>query len=360
MKACLVLEDGSFYQGQSFGARGERVGEIVFNTSMTGYQEILTDPSYWGQFVVMTYPLIGNYGVNEEDVESAKVWLQGFVVKECCKQPSSWRSKTSLPDYLTHAGVPGIEGVDTREIVRKIRARGAMRAALSTECDDKDALLAKARAWEGLDGVDSVRHVTPGAMEGWAKAKGGPKVVVLDCGTKFNIFRHLADRGCSVLKVPAATPADDILALKPDGVLLSNGPGDPAGVEYVPKTIRGLLGKTPLFGICLGHQMLGLALGGKTYKLRFGHHGANHPVRCLATGSVEITTQNHNYCVDVKSLGKAVELTHVNLYDGTEEGMRVKGVPAFSVQYHPEAGAGPHDAAYLFDEFVAMMGEGGA
>lgn len=360
MKAYLALEDGSFYVGRSFGAPGDRVGEIVFNTSMTGYQEILTDPSYHGQFVTMTYPLIGNYGVNEEDVESDRVWVEGFVVKECCKRPSNWRSRMSLPEYLERAGVPGIEGVDTREIVRKIRIRGAMRAALSTECGDRDALVAKARAWGGLDGLDSVRNVTPRGMLSWSEGAGGPRVVVLDCGTKFNILRHLAERGCAVLRVPAATPADEILALKPDGVLLSNGPGDPAGVKYVPGTIRGLLGKVPLFGICLGHQMLGLALGGKTYKLRFGHHGVNHPVKCLATGLVEITVQNHNYCVDIRSLGRQVELTHVNLYDGTEEGMAVKGAPAFSVQYHPEAGGGPHDAVYLFDRFVEMMGRGGA
>lgn len=359
MKALLVLEDGTWYEGRAFAGRGEVPGEVVFNTSMTGYQEILTDPSYRGQIVSMTYPLIGNYGINAEDVESSKIQVEGFVVREYEPVPSNWRSRTTLADYLEKEGILGIEGVDTRALTRHVRLAGAMKGILSTEDPDPVSLAAKAAASPGLVGCDLVLGTTCEKPYEWpAAGEARFHVVALDFGIKWNILRCLAERGCRVTVVPASTSDGDVRALRPDGVLLSNGPGDPEPVVYAVKTIRQLMGKVPLFGICLGQQLLGLALGGKTYKLKFGHRGANHPVKNLRTGRVEITTQNHGFCVDAESLKDTdMEITHVNLNDQTLEGMRHRRLPLFSVQYHPEASAGPHDAAYLFDEFITMMRE---
>lgn len=357
MQAKLALEDGTIFKGQSFGARGERSGEVVFNTSMTGYQEIITDPSYKGQIVTMTYPLIGNYGINREDTESRRPFLEGFVVKEYSKISSSWRSEKSLGDYLRENNILGIEGIDTRALTLHIRQAGSMKAVLSTEDLDEESLTRKARESLSIVGIDLVKEVTCKKKYVWSEIKTKKyKVVVLDCGVKYNILRELLERGCQVIVVPADTPAKEILSLRPDGILLSNGPGDPAAVKYVIETTRGLVGKATIFGICLGHQMLGLALGGKTYKLKFGHHGANHPVKDLKTGKVSITVQNHGFCADIASLNKKeVEITHINLNDQTLEGLRHKKLPIFSVQFHPEASAGPHDAAYLFDEFLDLM-----
>ena len=358
MTAILALEDGRIYKGESFGAPGERFGECVFNTSMTGYQEILTDPSYKGQIVTMTYPLIGNYGVNEEDAESRKPFVEGFVVKEYSKIFSNWRSKKSLGDYLKENGIIGIEGVDTRSLTLHIRQAGAMKAVLSTIDTNEQGLIQKAKASRGLLGVDLVKEVECSKKYEWNNS-GKYKVVVLDCGVKFNSLRELAKKNCKVIVVPARTTAKEILELSPDGVLLSNGPGDPAALGYVVKTVRELIGKVPIFGICLGHQMLGQALGGKTYKLKFGHHGGNQPVKDLKTGKVAISVQNHGFCVDIDTLDKKeVELTHINLNDDTLEGMRHRKLPIFSVQFHPEASPGPHDAEYLFDQFVALMKKG--
>jgi carbamoyl-phosphate synthase small subunit len=357
MEAILALEDGNIFRGKSFGASGERCGEVVFNTSMTGYQEILTDPSYKGQIVVMTYPLIGNYGINKEDAESRGIFLEGFVVKEYSSVASSWRSQKSLGDFLLENNILGIEGIDTRKLALHIRNAGAMKAILSTQDLDERSLVKKAINSPGLIGVDLVKEVTSNRKYVWDKAKENKyKVVVIDCGVKYNILAKLLENKCQVTVVPAKTPADEIFKMKPDGVLLSNGPGDPAAVKYVIETTRRLIGKVPIFGICLGHQMLGLALGGATYKLKFGHHGANHPVKDLKTGKVSITVQNHGFCVDIDSLNtKDIEITHINLNDNTLEGMRHKKLPIFSVQFHPEASAGPHDAGYLFGEFIKMM-----
>jgi len=365
MKAILALEDGKIFKGESFGARGESYGEIVFNTSMTGYQEIITDPSYKGQIVTMTYPLIGNYGVNKEDVESRKPFLEGFVVKEYSKVYSNWRSHQSLGDYLKKNKILGIEGVDTRGLTLHIRQAGAMKAVLSTENSDEKGLVKKARASRGLIGVDLVKEVSCEKIYRWDKGQGAGgkgqgrgkfRIVVLDCGVKFNILRILARHGCDVTVVPASTSAESITALKPDGICLSNGPGDPAAVGYVIETVRNLIGKFPIFGICLGQQMLGLAFGGRTYKLKFGHHGGNHPVKDLKTGHVYITVQNHGFCVDMDSINKKeIEMTHVNLNDHTSEGMRHKRLPILSVQFHPEASPGPRDAEYLFGNFVDMI-----
>jgi len=358
MDAILVLEDGTVFTGKSFGATGERYGEVVFNTSMTGYQEILTDPSYKGQIVIMTYPLIGNYGVNFEDVESRKPFVEGFVVKECSKIASNWRSRKSLPDYLKENGILGIEGVDTRKLTLKIREKGEMKAVLSTEDFDVKSLLKKVKASLGLIGRDLVKEVSCSQSYKWNKKKRYKfKVVVLDCGVKYNILRLLAENGCSVIVVPAYTSSREILMHKPDGILLSNGPGDPSSVSYAIKTTQELMGKLPIFGICLGHQILALAMGGRTYKLKFGHHGANHPVKDLINDNISITVQNHGFCVDIDSLNKKeIEITHINLNDHTLEGMRHRKFPIFSVQFHPEASAGPHDANYLFGTFIKMMG----
>jgi carbamoyl-phosphate synthase small subunit len=357
MEAILALESGKIFKGKSFGAPGERCGEVVFNTSMCGYQEILTDPSYKGQIVSMTYPLIGNYGINKEDVESRKIFLEGFVVKEYSKIASNWRKEKPLGEYLKENNILGIEGIDTRSLTLHIREAGAMRAVLSTKDSDEKRLVEKARSAQGLVGIDLVKEVTGNRQYIWNKAtKTLYKVVVLDCGAKYNILRELVKHDCQVIVVPAHASAEEILKLKPHGLLLSNGPGDPAAVKYVIDNTRKLIGKLPIFGICLGHQMLGLALGGKTYKLKFGHHGANHPVKELANGKISITVQNHGFCVDIDSLNKKeIEITHINLNDQTLEGLRHKKLPVFSVQFHPEASAGPHDANYLFAEFIKLM-----
>jgi carbamoyl-phosphate synthase small subunit len=365
MKAIIALEDGRVFEGNSFAGSGERYGEIVFNTSMTGYQEILTDPSYKGQIVTMTYPLIGNYGVNEEDVESAKPQVEGFVTKEYSRVYSNWRAKKSLAEYLEEHSIIGVEGVDTRALTRHIRTCGAMKAVISTVDLDEESLVAKARASLGLVGRDLVREVTCEKIQN-SKFKiqnSKFKVVAMDFGVKDNILRMLADVGCNVTIVPAATSAEEILAMKPDGIFLSNGPGDPAGVPYAIETVKNLIYRLliancrlPIFGICLGHQILGLAMGGKTYKLKFGHRGGNQPVKDLATGKIDITSQNHGFCVDIDSLNKDdVEITHINPNDQTLEGMKHKKMPIFSVQYHPEASPGPHDAEYLFNKFTEMM-----
>ncbi len=370
--AKLALEDGTVYTGTSIGAEGEVDGEVCFNTSMTGYQEILTDPSYRGQIVTMTYPQIGNYGVNAEDVESQKPHLAGFVVREHSRTQSNFRSEQSLSEYLKASGIPAIESIDTRALVRQIRSRGAMKGVLSTVDMDDESLVAKAQASPGLVGRDLVREVIPDAACQWdkplsqwthlqAKEQGtkdrpqGPHVVALDFGMKWNIPRHLVDQGCRVTIVPGTATADEVLALEPDGVFLSNGPGDPEPLEYAINTIRGVLGKRPVFGICLGHQLLALACGAKTFKLKFGHRGANHPVQNLATGAVEITSQNHGFAVDEESLPANLSVTHRSLNDRTIEGIEHREVPAYSVQYHPEASAGPHDSHYLFRRFLESM-----
>lgn len=360
MKAKIALEDGSVFEGISFGAAGERYGEAVFNTSITGYQEILTDPSYKGQIVTMTYPLIGNYGVNKDDVESRKLFVEGFIVKECSRIASNWRSQQPLDEYLKENKIVAIENIDTRALTRRIRLQGAMKACISTLDLNDDSLVKKAKRAPGLLGIDLVKEVATDKAYTWLSADKNKakefKVVVLDCGVKLNILRNLNKSGCEVLVLPAKSSAIEILAQNPQGLVLSNGPGDPSAVGYVVKTTRELLGKLPIFGICLGHQMLGQALGAKTYKLKFGHHGGNHPVKDLRSGKIAITAQNHGFCVDPKMLkNNGAEITHINLYDGTCEGMRLKDLSAFSIQYHPEAGPGPHDANYLFDEFIKMM-----
>jgi len=355
MKAILALEDGTTFEGISFGAKGERGGEVVFNTSLSGYQEILTDPSYRGQIVTMTYPLIGNYGINKYDIESRKPFLEAFVIRERSRIASNWRSELSLEQYLKETNIMGIEGIDTRALTKRIRTKGALKAVISTKVTDKRRLVKMARGHEGLVGRNLVKEVVLPSKYMW-RSKGKYKVVVIDCGVKFNILRHLGNINCKVKVVPYTTGADAIMKERPDGVLLSNGPGDPAAVPNIVNTIRGILGKVPIFGICLGHQMLGQALGGKTYKLKFGHHGGNQPVKDLKTGKISITVQNHGFCVDIKSLKKkGVEISHINLNDSTLEGIRHKTLPVFSVQFHPEAGPGPHDAQYLFTEFIEMM-----
>ncbi|MBN1930694.1 MAG: glutamine-hydrolyzing carbamoyl-phosphate synthase small subunit [Desulfobacterales bacterium] len=356
MRALLALEDGRIFEGVSFGAAGECTGEVVFNTGMTGYQEVLTDPSYKGQIVAMTYPLIGNYGINTEDSESRSLWLEGFVVRELSTIVSNWRSETDLDSYLKKHNVMGIKGIDTRALTKHIRTAGAMKAVMSTIDHNQVSLLQKAKEAPDLVGRDLVIEVTCTSSYEMPR-QNGPRVLVLDFGVKYSILNQLFQAGCDVYVVPANTSIDEILKFKPDGVLLSNGPGDPAAVGYAVQTIRALLdiGTIPVFGICLGQQLLGLAMGGKTFKLKFGHHGSNQPVKDLATGRIEITVQNHGFCVDVDSLDKnKVEMTHINLNDHTLEGLKHKKLPVFSVQFHPEAGPGPHDARHLFGHFVDM------
>ena len=360
MKALLALEDGTVFPGHAFAGEGEVFGEVVFNTSMTGYQEVLTDPSYRAQIVTMTYPLIGNYGINSEDTESKRIQVEAFVVKEYEAIPSNWRSEKTLGDYLSREGKIGIEGVDTRALTRHIRTAGAMKGVISTTDLDPVSLANKAKASQGLVGLDLVREVSCAEPYTWPNETPTHfQVIAFDFGIKFNIIRSLVQRGCSVTVVPAHTTAEEIKAINPDGILLSNGPGDPEPVAYAVRTIQQLIGSYPVFGICLGQQLLGLAFGGKTFKLKFGHRGANHPVKHLTTGRVEITTQNHGFCVDMDSLrDPEIEITHINLNDQTLEGMRHRSLPIFSVQYHPEASPGPHDSDYLFDHFVTMMQTG--
>ena len=359
MQAKIAFEDGFVLKGKALGAFGTTCGEVVFNTAMTGYQEVLTDPSYAGQIVTMTYPLIGNYGVNSEDAESRGVFLSGFIVREASEIVSNWRSADlNLDQYLKKHNIVAIEGVDTRAITKHIRQGGAMNACISTENHSDETLVQLAKESLHLEGADLVKDVIHSQPFVWNK-EGKYRVVAYDCGVKYNILRQLAENDCQVIVMPANASAEDILDERPDGVMLSNGPGDPAAVDYVVDTIKGLIGKVPIFGICLGHQMLSLALGGRTYKLKFGHHGGNHPVKDLTTGKVEITVQNHGFCVDIESLGgdKNVEITHVNLNDQTCEGLRHKNIPAFSVQFHPEAGPGPHDSRGLFKRFCELMDE---
>jgi carbamoyl-phosphate synthase small subunit len=368
-KAKLVLEDGLTFDCYSFGAEGEITGEIVFNTSMTGYQEILSDPSYCGQMIVMTYPLIGNYGVNTDDLESQKPHVKAFIVKELCSYPSNWRSNESLEVFLKRHNVLGIEGLDTRAITRHIRNCGAMRAIISTRDFNVPNLLDKVKHAPSMVGANLVDEVTCQTSYTWDQSNlpdwqyrehieksSNYKIAVYDFGVKRNILRKFIERGCSVHVVPARTTAEDILKMNPDGIFLSNGPGDPEAVDYVIPEIKKLMGKKPIFGICLGQQLAGIALGGHTYKLKFGHRGANHPVKNVRTGAIEITSQNHGFTVDPKSLDeKEVDLTHFNLYDGTLEGFRHKALPIFSVQYHPEASPGPHDSDYLFNQFLESI-----
>ncbi len=365
MHGYLALEDGRIYPGVAFGHEGVRDGEIVFNTSMTGYQEILTDPSYAGQIVTMTCPLIGNTGINPEDVESMTPHVRGFIVREFCGTPSNWRATGSLDEFLKRHEIVGLGEVDTRAVTRHIREQGAMKAVLAAGDWDTRELVRRAQDSPGLVGVDLVRTVSCKSPYRWAepcpwlpesKPEQRPKVVAWDFGLKLNIARCLVSHGFDVTVVPAQTTADDVLALRPDGVFLSNGPGDPAAVGYAIAEIRKLIGRIPVFGICLGHQLLALACGGTTRKLKFGHRGANQPVKHLTTGRVEITSQNHGFCVNDDSLPDELEVTHVNLNDRTVEGMRHRKHPVFSVQYHPESSAGPHDSDYLFTQFREMMG----
>ncbi len=380
MQAVLALEDGRVFRGRSFGAPVERVGEVVFNTSLTGYQEIFTDPSYAGQIVVLTNPQIGNYGTSPSDAESAKPYIEGLVVREFSPISSNWRSTEVTDEYLERNGVPVLAEVDTRALVRHLRAQGVMRGCLSTAVEDVDALISKARSHRTMEGTDLASVVSTVEPYEWnagearngtgdallpaqnANAEQSMHVVAYDFGIKQNILRMLTRENCRVTVVPAKTPAAEVLAMEPDGVFFSNGPGDPEPLLYAQENIRALQGKTPLFGICLGHQLFGLALGGKTYKLKFGHHGGNHPIKNLQTGRVEITAQNHNFNVDPDSLPEGVAVTHVNLNDNTLAGLKHTSDPMFSVQYHPEASPGPHDSHYLFRDFRKMMEEwkGGA
>src|SRR5512140_992415 len=369
MKAVLALADGRIFTGKSFGASGEAVGEVVFNTAMTGYQEVLTDPSYKGQMVTMTYPQMGNTGINPEDIESRGLFLSGFIVKEYFEDYSNWRANMSLGDYLKENGVVGIQGLDTRALTRHLRDRGAQNGIISTVDFDPASLVAKAKAVPNMAGLDLASgvsctkpyHWTEGLWklgEGYTQTNGANlryKVVAYDFGIKFNILRCLVSAGCDVTVVPATFPAEEALAMNPDGIFLSNGPGDPEPLVQVQQEIRKFVGKKPIFGICLGHQLLGLALGGRTMKLKFGNHGSNLPVMDMATGKVEITAQNHGFSVDILSLSHACQLAHENLNDQTVEGMSHKALPVFSVQHHPEASPGPHDSHYLFDRFVEMM-----
>lgn len=376
-KALLVLSDGTVFEGWSFGAAGEVIGEVVFNTSMTGYQEIITDPSYKGQIVAMTYPQIGNYGVNPEDIESGNVHIEGFIAKEFFDFSSNWRAEKNLGEYLIENNKVGIHGIDTRALTAHLRDNGVQMGIISTLDFNPQSLLGKVRSHPGISSLDLVKEVTTVEPYKWSEPlwkledkrrkdiskkdnpgthnlKSGIKVAVYDYGVKINILRHLSETGFNVQVVPAQTPPEEAMAMA-DGIVLSNGPGDPQSVPYAVNIVRQLIGKKPILGICLGHQILGLALGGKTYKLKFGHHGGNHPVMDLSTKEVEITSQNHNYCVDISSLAGQVELTHKNLYDGTEEGMKHNDYPIISLQHHPEAGPGPNDSGYIFKRFINMI-----
>ena len=388
MTAILALEDGRIFCGEAFGAIATVTGEMCFNTSMSGYQEVLTDPSYFGQIVAMTNPHIGNYGINVLDEEARGPQVRGFVIEELSETPSNWRSEESLHDYLQRHGVPGIREIDTRALTKHLRERGAMKACLTTEVMSPEQVVQRAKQGNGVVGMDFVREVTPreafdwdpmdAESRPWKMAQGTSaagelrdplgnifgflppvrhRVVAYDFGMKRNILRGLRQRGLAVRVVPADTSAEEVLGLEPDGIFLSNGPGDPGALDYVHKNVRGLLGKKPIFGICLGHQILAYALGGKTFKLKFGHRGGNQPVKDLLTGKVSITAQNHGFAVDPESLPPDAEVTHVNLNDGTVEGLRSNAIPVFSVQYHPEAAPGPHDAEYFFDQFAKLIDE---
>jgi len=365
MKARLILSDGTHFEGLSLGAMGTSIGEVVFNTAMTGYQEILTDPSYHFQLVTMTYPQIGNYGVNPEDFESRRIYAAGFIIREYSPVVSHWQANKSLNEYLKYQSVVGISDIDTRALTRHLRDKGAQMGMITTSDETLEILLERLKTGKKLVGRDIVKEVTADANYGWpldehrdADRQISLRVAVFDFGVKFSILRSLYRHGCELRVFPAHTSSEDVLAWNPDGIFLSNGPGDPEPVEYAVKTVQNLLGKKPIFGICLGHQILGLALGAKTKKLKFGHHGANHPVKHLPTGAVEITSQNHGFIVDADSLPQnEVEITHINLNDGTLEGFRHKTLPAFSVQYHPESAPGPHDSRYLFENFVKEMKE---
>jgi carbamoyl-phosphate synthase small subunit len=368
--AKLALEDGTVYTGRAFGARGEKFGEVVFNTSMTGYQEVLTDPSYRGQIVTMTYPLIGNYGVNSEDRESRDPQVEGFIVRELTQLPSNFRSQGGLDSYLNENHILGLEGIDTRALVRRLRLRGTMTGVLSSTDLDDASLVHKARSSPSIVGRDLVREVVPEKPFTWTEGFNTPfnsqplpsrpvrfHVVAIDYGMKWNILRCLVQIGCRVTVVPGTSSAEQILSHRPQGIFLSNGPGDPSALGYAVQAVAEVVRKNPppIFGICLGHQILGQALGGKTFKLKFGHRGANQPVLNQRTQKVEITTQNHGFAVNLDNLPRDLEPTHINLNDGTLEGMRHRRLPIFSVQYHPEASAGPHDSSYLFEEFAKMM-----
>jgi carbamoyl-phosphate synthase small subunit len=377
MKALLALEDGRYFEGESFGATGTRVGEVCFNTAMTGYQEVLTDPSYRGQIVAMTYPLIGNYGINSLDQESSSPHVRGFVIEELTEVPSNWRSEMSLDEYLRKWNIPGAKGIDTRALTRHLRTRGAMKACLTTEEISPEEATKRAIEGEGVIGMDYVHEVTtkkiyrwdpedklsapwslPQASDGEGRRALPPirfRIAAYDYGMKQNILRLLRQKGFQVTVVPATTSAEEVLSLDPDGIFLSNGPGDPAALPYAHRTVHDLMGKKPIFGICLGHQILGFAFGGSTFKLKFGHRGANQPVKDLRTGKVAITAQNHGFAVNAESLSSDIEVTHINLNDGTVEGMRHKEFPIFSVQYHPEGAPGPHDASYFFDQFADLI-----
>lgn len=370
--ALLALEDGTVFEGTAFGAPVDKAGEVVFNTSLTGYQEIFTDPSYAGQIVVLTNPQIGNYGTNEADNEAGKPYFEGLIVREYSPVASNWRSDSDAGNFLQKYGIPGVTGIDTRALVRKLRMGGVLRGVISSTTLDPKLLIERAKAVVSMAGQDLATKVSTAKAYGWTEAVTGVsqseilapavapafRVVAYDFGIKRNILRRLAHVGCELTVVPAGTSAEDVLALKPDGVFLSNGPGDPEPLDYQATQVRKLIGKKPIFGICLGHQVLGLALGGKTFKLKFGHRGGNHPVLNKRTNKVEITAQNHGFCVDPDSLNQnEIELTHINLNDNTLEGFRHKSHPLFCVQYHPEAAPGPHDSQYLFDDFTRMMSE---